>query len=42
MKLLIAPIVSNSGNCVKRSMNHYGLKGETTVIWSSILSISGI
>ncbi|XP_041008156.1 alpha/beta hydrolase domain-containing protein 17B isoform X2 [Juglans microcarpa x Juglans regia] len=42
MKLLIAPMVSNSGNCAKRSMNHYGLKEEITVIWSSIPSTSGI
>ncbi|MBA0750539.1 hypothetical protein Goarm_001980 [Gossypium armourianum] len=32
MKLLIAPMESNSGNYAKRSMNLYGLKEGTTVI----------
>ncbi|XP_039062727.1 alpha/beta hydrolase domain-containing protein 17C-like [Hibiscus syriacus] len=33
---------SNCGSYAKRSMNHYGLKEGTTVIWSSTPSISDI
>ncbi|XP_021669146.1 uncharacterized protein LOC110656592 isoform X2 [Hevea brasiliensis] len=32
MRWSIAPMVSNSGNCVKKNMNHYGLKEGTTAI----------
>jgi hypothetical protein len=32
MKLSIAPMVSNYGNSVKKSTNHFGLKEGTIVI----------